>query len=70
MRTETYTDRCPFECIHVEKKWRRGDCVRMCVCVCALGFVCVCESRSEREAVNVKVKEKHAKERKSGLCVM
>lgn len=32
--------------------------------------VCVCESRSEREAVNVKVKEKHAKERKSGLCVM
>lgn len=45
---------------------------RLCahVCVCALGFVCVCESRSEREAVNVKVKENHAKERKSGLCVM
>lgn len=32
--------------------------------------VCTGESRSEREAVNAKVKEKHAKERKSGLCVM
>lgn len=48
VRTETYTDRCPFECIHVEKKWRRGDCVRMCVCVCSRFCVCLWEQKWER----------------------